>query len=393
MAGNRRTSALHYGHMGTATYRGGHWEFLRREPLGNLMPGADHLLKVQSPSRMVIPPSKSESAYDQSTYDLLAFGHAGSESGPVPIAICASGDHGDSVKFVRLSSEDVALDDGERLKVPRIEESNAGWWTGSGAPVQQIVCADAEAEATSVAIRLPSSTTIIRPLLRDQAVPATSMNDSERLRTYPRSRLDANPVITIPIDWTGGRSHADVTFDPRDESVIALVDVLGEWSVWSVEDRPPNSADDGHVWKGVLGASGSLHSDTNLNTAGSSSLDERWASVVWIYEDTSQSKLLVCDRHKIVLHSFHDEEIETTDFGEGLNLRGDSHWILDVKRNGANPSQLFVLTTTDLYCLSSSSHEGQDDVSILLSYKHYLATGNANLRLSLTPRGFGKRQA
>ena len=391
MTDHRRTSALHYGHMGTATYQEGEWTFLRREPSSTPAIDTTLLPRAVTQPELVVSPSKAESSYDETTSDLLAFGYAQARAGFMQIAMCAAGDHGDAVKFLTMKTETVELDEEGAVQVPKLNDQDQAWWIGSGAPVKQIRCAETNGPSPNMAIRLASSTIILRPIFRDVATPPRYLDPSITSRRYPPSLLDANPIVTISMTKTDGCSHADVAFNPSNEWEIAIVDDRCRWSVWSIQDRKPNSLEEGRLFKATQVYGGSLLEDNENDAASAPKSRGSWATVLWIQDVDGASKLLVGACHKLVIHSFQDGIIETTDFGKALAVQKKVQSILDVRRHGKTPSQFLVLTSTDVYWLFSSRQNGRDNVSILLSVKHYLDATYTDLRMDLISQATGRQ--
>lgn len=439
-----RTNSLIYGHLGTADYlnEAKRWQFSRQiEPQSVIHPlehttssvppsdppssgppraspangkrdEADDLLKSLPelvPGQPFLKQNESVSSavttfaahYDPLISNRLAFGNATDfENHPsgrraIPIAAIVAGDAADSIRLTRHGEEVVPWPSQQNntIRIPRIGTVDEAWWVGCGAPIQQICFAatlDVEERSRWMAARSTTSTTVFRPLYHRRPVPASYAEGYQVHRAYPSSKLDVNPLLKIPISWTGGFPHSDVTFNPWYHRQIAVVDQQGRWSVWDVEGRQDQSA-----WQAKAGPSSRLHSALDEGLASHNLHHDGWHRICWV---GSFDRILVCDRQRIAFyHLQHDSNKAVELPSPDLGLSRESASILDIKRDPADPSQFFVLTSNRLFWLCmppSSVNANQDDrtgATILLSWQHFRES--LDLSLSLAPLRIGEGKA
>ncbi|RHZ66148.1 hypothetical protein CDV55_101833 [Aspergillus turcosus] len=274
-----------------------------------------------------------------------------------------------------------------RIRVPMIGDTECTEWSAGGAPVRQICFArTVEEKSTWAAARFPHSTIVFRPLYRRKPVSVHIYQDGDRVvpSHTQSSRLDANPLVEISHSQTGGYAHADVTFNPWYQKQLAIVDERGNWSVWEMVGRHRRSKGN---WTAACVKSGSLpwldlgHAQ-NIN---GSPRHDGWAVVEWVGDVNS---FIVSDRRCPILYRTEGNEI--LPFTIELELKRKSEWILDVKRSACNVSQVFILTTSRIFCLDVSSvlvADSQKDASRpsllpLLSWRHFRDSEDTTLRLS-----------
>ncbi|PGH03847.1 RNA polymerase I-specific transcription initiation factor RRN6 [Blastomyces parvus] len=433
--GDHRTITLQYGHLGSATYLPDAqvWEFSRkidREPsLGfyghvkcafpapktpgactttrntdrlltnkdedallkarpELAPGLSLLRRQEAVSRAI---TTAVAKFDPQVSNLLAIGNAitldqrgGEGDSTVPIAVLVCGDSAASIKLVELDDEEIAWptnSDG-LVKVPTLQSREKALWMGTAGPVQQICFAETvDEKSTWLAVRFLQSTIVFRPQ-RNKLPLSVHYDDMDFMRkNLEDTRLDANPVLEIPISCTGGIPHADITFNPWYQQQIAVVDRLGNWTVWDIGKQRQST-----YWHADPGPSGSLDSEETRHHGERTQRDhyDGWAAISWV---GNVHKLLVCDRRNIVLYRIDADPVQH--YTVDVNLHQESEWILDIKRSQSNLSSVFVLTTTQILWLhvnpddfpSSSQRGDGQEVTVLLSWRHFRDPDDTSLQL------------
>ncbi|OAX78896.1 hypothetical protein ACJ72_06793 [Emergomyces africanus] len=433
--GDHRTNTLQYGHLGRATYLPDlHiWEFSRkidREPsllfyghvkctfaapdayiaLSNTQNGGgrltnkneDALLKVrpelapalglfrrhEAPSRAIIA---AVTRFDPQVSNRLAIGNAvnrdrrGGEESTVPIAVLVCDNSAASIQLVELDAERIVWPpDSDRLaKVPSLRGREKAMWMGTAGPVQQICFAETvDEKSTWMAVRFLKSTTVFCPQ-RNKLPLSAHYDDMDFIREgWEDTRLDANPILDISISSTGGFPHADVTFNPWYQQQIAIVDYQGNWSVWDIV-MPRQST----YWRADPGPSGRLDLEGMLHRDEPTQRNhyDGWASISWV---GNVHKLLVCDRRNIALYRLDADPIQRHPVD--VDIQQESEWILDVKRSQSNLSNIFVLTTTQIFWLHVNSddfasfrHQGDNqEITVLLSWRHFRDPEDTSLQLA-----------
>jgi RNA polymerase I-specific transcription initiation factor RRN6 len=325
-------------------------------------------------------------------FDLgYALDHASDDSkgipGPLAIAATVTGTSRDTISF-RMMVDDVAeiqhedsQHEGHWLRIPSIGDAETTEWSQRGGPIQQICFArPVEGKTTWMAARLRRSIMIFRPILQREPVPAhITGTDTEAFSIpYRNSRLDANPVVELSENVTGGFTLADVTFNPRYPRQFGVVDIMGNWSVWEITGRQRKH--------------GSTYAARKISMASLPSTDEKpqierprhdgWASIEWV---AHFSTVVVSDRRCTVLYQMAGEDIRSS-FVE-LGMEKQSEWVLDLQRSVQNPSHFFVLTTSrllwfDVTALPPNPNDTRPALRPRITWRHFRDPEDTTLRIS-----------
>ncbi|EER37681.1 conserved hypothetical protein [Histoplasma capsulatum H143] len=389
--GDYRTNILQYGHLGTATYLPDLqvWEFSRKidrvpslvlyghvncafaapEPSGawslihnssglltnkdeddllkirpELAPALDLFRRHEASSRAI---TAAVTKFDPQVSNLLAVGNAinfdrrGGYDSTVPIAALISSDSTVSIQLVELEDEEIAWPpDSDRLaKIPTFQTRRRARWMGTAGPVQQICFAETvDEKSTWLAVRFIQSTIVFRPQ-RNKLSLSAHYDDMDFMReNLADTRLDANPILSISVSATGGVPHAGITFNPWYQQQIAIVDRLGNWTVWDIGKQRHST-----YWCADRGQSGRLYPEETPHSDESFQRDhyDGWAAILWV---GNVHKLLVCDRRNIALYRIDTDPVQRHTID--VDIQRESEWILDIKRSQSNLSNIFVLTTT-----------------------------------------------
>ncbi|PWY81774.1 hypothetical protein BO70DRAFT_315044 [Aspergillus heteromorphus CBS 117.55] len=304
----------------------------------------------------------------------------------VPIAVVASGECGNTICLRKFEEDNVEIRQKTTtwMRVPAIGQSESANWSAGGAPVRQICFARTmEEKATWMAVRLPRSTTIFRPVYHRNPVPMLVSCDDGRIipNRSIRSRLDANPLVEISNMQTGGFAHADVTFNPWYQKQFAIVDNRGNWSIWELSGRHRRSKGN---WTAACVKSGSL---PWFDSGDTQDIDDHprhdgWAAIEWAGDVNG---LIVSDRRCPMLYRIHNGLVWPYMIELGLKK---SEWILDVKRSLYDVSQVFILTTSRIFWLevASISEPANSDTRTplypRLSWRHFRDPEDVTLRLT-----------
>ena len=312
----------------------------------------------------------------QST-ELLAFGTAirtdsrnpASHSASVSIAAFVTGQNGEILRLAYIQHENVQLQKDSfgqwDLRLPALSSKITDSWNNNAQAIRQVVFSPSSGLGyTWIAVRQDSTTTILHP------------------RVLKDGRLDANPILTLPISRTGGHDHADVAFHPDDPLQIALVDKHGHWSIWIITDQKRNTRRAPfsiRLWK-----HGRLHPWNDRYVPRSSRPHyDGWHAVRWLRIDPTSFRLAVIDRRKIALvDPAGDPPIEP-------NLRlgpiGEGQWILAAKVL-LDGRRLLVLTNSQLIWLSTPQHMKtmtKHLVEVHHSWRHFRSQSDTTLRLAV----------
>ncbi|KAJ5667529.1 hypothetical protein N7507_003393 [Penicillium longicatenatum] len=301
--------------------------------------------------------SSTASNYNFPPSALLDLGYAAvspQDSSHISIAATVAGEDRNVISLRMILEDTLKLPLVEStVLVPAISDEEATEWSIPGARIQQICFSqppESERQGTWMAARLLYSTVIFRPLYRRAPTAPINLYNGN-LTTNPASlrtsRLDANPLVEIPITWTGGHPHADVAFHPSHQNTLAIIDIRGNWSIWEVQTNnkggKPNAV--------IPGPRGSISTLDQIDTDNDKPAD--WASIQWVLDS---STILVADRRSAML--FHLEGIEPRAIQlklgthpvvmEGPERKSQPEWVLDVKRSPQNTAQFCILTSARL---------------------------------------------
>lgn len=318
--------------------------------------------------------------HDPLTSDRIAFGRAGFDATIRNIIAISAGEAGDLVRLIRVKPAQYSCgyDEISSVAVPEIDTREEGWWSGNGSVIQQIVCADGS--STWMAVRLLHSTVILRPRCRRASVLESDTRVSSH-GSCSLPHLDANPVMELSIDRTGGVPHADVVFNPWLQRQVAIMDQQGAWSVWELLAQEQDlgsygakSVAMGHILDGH---------DSELPPQ---DVGDGWGAVRFA---GSATILVVCNRvHMAIFHI----SSKLTQLGvPNLELSRNSDWILDLRSSSRYRSHIFVVTSSQVFCIhveAIGKDEGKGKMqavaTILRSWCHFREGGDTSLRLDVS---------
>jgi len=325
------------------------------------------------------------SSHDPLTSELLALGRAEVENyrRVVPIAAIAAGAGGELVRLVVLNKEQLGWngDKTSGLQVRTASEGEQAWWKGDGSPIQQLVFSEAaEGEANDwLAVRYHGAISLLRPILRDRYIKPKS-DRSEALR-LPPSRLDANHILTIPMEKGNGVPYADITFSPWSSQLLATIDLLGHWIIWSIDAKYKARG----LWRAGQKSSGESRPATEDDETSSTEIHDGWCRALW----TGDSDTVLFAFRRSLRISNMNSDLEMFMIPD-LALTQSNDWILDVKRSHSNASHVFVLTSSRIFWLrivtvneSRSLKNLAASGHVLLSWVHFRDPADTSLQLTL----------
>lgn len=328
-------------------------------------------------------------------FDLgYALDHASDDStsipDPVAIAAAVTGIGRDTISFRMMEDDlveiqdDASRQDASSLLVPSIGDVETTEWSQRGAPVQQICFARTVAKKTTwMAARLKTSIVIFRPIFQPVPVPAhINVTDTEALSIPLRnSRLDANPVVEVLQDFTGGFTLANVTFNPWYSRKLGIVDIMGNWSIWEITGRQ-NKHGSTYAPRKLMMAS--LLSDRDKPQSMRPRHDG-WASIEWVADS---STVVVSDRRCTMLYEITDEvngKVFRSSIVE-LGMVNRSEWVLDLQRSIQDPSHFFILTTSRLLWFDVTrapiSNGTRPSLAPSITWSHFRDPEDTTLRIS-----------
>ncbi|KAF2143616.1 uncharacterized protein K452DRAFT_246864 [Aplosporella prunicola CBS 121167] len=315
--------------------------------------------------------------YDALRGDLLAFGRAADvdnrgSKGTIRVAAIPGGTAGQSLRLVqeRFEKQGWGEDKSVWLNVPSLGLGETGWWSGNGAPIQQLCFANQPDErGTFLAVRTAKSVHIFRPRFRRVSVAA--LKDPGSHSKLPSSRLEVSPVVSLVLR-PGEPTYADVTFNPDYQRQFATITQEGKWAVWDIE----GSKQKRFTFKTIQTKSGHLREE------GNTARYDGWGRILWA---ANVNTVVVCNRRLLEIVDFQGHSLRLD--ASSLRLMRTSSWILDLRRDPQDSSRVLLLTSTHLLVIRIPSlEEDKDEVAhgalILLSWRHFRNNEDITLQLS-----------
>ena len=383
-------SSLHgpTAHIQIATERSQNIKDLTRQ-YPELLPASSLLPRFAQISEVV---NHITSRHDPTVSELLAIGEAvkpGSNSrnsrgsDTVPIAAVAGGFAGEAVRLVLLTKEKLCWEESKNIRLSAFSSRGGeeGWWSGNGGPVQQLVFADTEARTSSwLAVRYCGAISVLRPQLRRNA-DLLQLAYATPYHQTP-SRLDANHIVTLPVDQANDVPYSDVTFNPWYNQQIATIDQRSIWAVWDIE-KIENQAKRRRVWTVRKSRSGGLLDGLPEGETLMSSLADGWGVVLWAGD---LSTIIVASRRTFAIFDISSNPRRLS--APNLLSTTASEWILDVKRSSKDLTHVFVTTTSSIFWLqviSSARNQEAEEMAAgakcLLSWRHFRHPEDISLSL------------
>lgn len=364
----------------------------RRKGIQDLLksdPTLSAAISLLQPSALLSEAVLDASAIDDPvTSDLLSFGTAArpgkseslSHAHTIDIVATAGGYAGEAVALTALQKQPLEWSDGDgvQLATVRPHENVRGWWVGNGTPVHH-VCFSVRIDGTPggwLAVRYSKHTSVLRPLLRSATVPCDIPRNLHRIKSpYPSSVLDANALVDMSVDDTGGAMHVDVTFNPWYDRQLAILDVNGHWTTWNIEGDQRQR----NIWVSKCGNFGDISENDDADLK--SGRPDGWGAILWAGDENT---LVTANRTEI---SFHAVGAVQNRLEAPLIELSDQEWIFDMKRS-SHASGIFVLTSLRILWLKVFSDiervsEPNPNIAakLLLSWKHFRSPADGSLRL------------
>ena len=399
---------LAYGHFGNACYdpEEGTWSFVRSpgqetalQPLGELQtfvpaatgaaahaPSRQHEIpskrherqikevtrrfpKLQPAGTLLRPLLQASEAVEEATarHDLvkgqrLTFGRIFDESlrRSAQVAAFSSGPSGSDLRIVQAQLQKQGWEDSRDVwvEVPVFAGEEATWH-GGGSPIQQVCFAKpVENGECLLAVRMITRIVIFKPVLRKSG----------------SGRLHANELCEVHMSETGNVPHADVAFNPWFTRQFALIDQVGNWSVWEFGNREARSAKCVHRFSGPEEAEVS-----------SSSLNDGWARISWCFDP---NHVLIATRRKVSLFDIASglEGVQEIDVG----LSASAGWILDVAILAGHTDKVCALMTTHLHILLLKERDGVVKARADMQIRHHRSPEDITLSITTFESGEGR---
>ncbi|KAL0782605.1 hypothetical protein CaCOL14_000511 [Colletotrichum acutatum] len=342
---------------------------------------------------------------------------------PVPVLATAAGESGELLRLSKIEETNWQWGENESpalrmLSIDQHDKEESVLWSSDGAPILQIKPALSlvRFEPTRwLLVQKRTSTTILQPDYHK--IPVSERPSGIDQAIERPSRINPRPVLTISSEQTGGFAHSDVSFSygsQKKPPQLAIIDECGYYSVWDIKGRDmvgssglrPKLRHCGHIHLGVT---------EQLPDEDSPAFRAEAHGVMWIGaagpgvdlwdvpegQDvdagndlaalTSRSKkLIIWNRAK-----FEVVDIKDSTFRKSLVIlkTDEPDYILDVKPNPLNRSQVFILTSSGFFWIETSSSgttaNKAGGLSILQSFAHLRGTDADALRLTVHHGGSG----
>lgn len=349
-------------------------ELLRLDP--TTAPGAHLLVEPAIVSQEI---QKTVLRHDPTAGHLLAFGRVPDHSikRSIPIAAFPAADHAHVLRLVQVQPQKHGWERNKSvwIDVPRISGESGTWHAPH--PIRQICFADTD-EDSNLARTLAVRTTIAVHILRIAARKhATSWNS---IAGIP-SRFHTEQLCTLNLNLFGDLAPAHVAFNHWYPKQFVTVDQYGTWYVWDSSLRQIPS-EHGKPIELCRGATNDQIVPNHETTA--SLLDDGWGRAIWA---GNVQTIVTVSRRSLGIYDIQGKPVRLQ--SPNLGIAGTPHWILDIMLNPLDPTLVFVLTSTSLFCLRVRCLDEFDPESyntagaeIVLQCKHFRDPEDMGLSLS-----------
>lgn len=338
--------------------------------------------------------------------DVAAKGH--------PVLAVASGVAGNVLRLISLAREEWAWAEADikvRVNAPNLQLE--GEWCQDDIPITSIkfvIDAGKYDPIRWLLVQNGVSTVLYEPELRAIPMPASGAPLWASGRPVA-SQIFANPLVTIPYEHTGGGLQSDACFSRNSETdtpKLVIIDQRGSWSIWDIKGRrdvrpkvlTPVMRMCGNT---VLGSTPQLlsspvtmpsaHTIMFLSLGHEKSRPQsrrsrtRSPSEACARSEAALSQnprlLLLCNPR--AMHLF-DLAAGRSQSVSHMVLSRDTHRILGMAQSRLNPSQAFILTTTNLlWVAAKEGSDGTVTLDILVSCAHQKDINDPTFQLDVSP--------
>lgn len=196
-------------------------------------------------------------------------------------------------------------------------------------------------------------------------------------------RFELQHIVTLSVRRSGGASHADVCFNPRNSGEFAVVDQSSCWSTWRIKSVSKKT----NAWTLEAHRSGRCTA-SSLDATGlrfkSEASRDGWGAVRWIRDAAG---LLICGRKHVGAAELRGipNQLPLPEFG----LSTTADWILDVRQSPTDLRRIFILTSSRVLWahLGQNDAAGSDrslvDARMLLAWTHFRDEHDISLSLQV----------
>jgi RNA polymerase I-specific transcription initiation factor RRN6 len=349
-------------------------ELLRFDP--TIAPSAHLLIEPAVVSQEI---QKTVIRHDPTAGHLLAFGRVPDQTikRSMPIVAFPAADHAHILRLIQVQPQKHGWERNKSvwIDVPRISGESGTWHAPQ--PIRQICFADAD-EDSNLARTLAVRTTIAVHILR---VGARKHASSWNSLTSSPSRFHTDQLCTLNLDLFGGLAPAHVAFNHRYPKQFITVDQHGTWHVWdsSLKQIPSEHGKPIELYRGAI--NDSLISDEETTA---SLLDDGWGRAIWA---GNVQTIITASRRCLGIYDIQAKPVRLQ--SPDLGIAGTPYWVLDIMLNPLDPTLVFVLTSTSLFCLRVRCLDEFDPESystagaeIVLQCRHFRDPEDTGLGLS-----------
>jgi RNA polymerase I-specific transcription initiation factor RRN6 len=304
------------------------------------------------------------------------------------------GSSGEALQLIRVRPHQFTYFSGKKVERKRSHlvdfspTNEVGWWVGKGAPILQICFSESINNgdgASSLAVRLPGTTVIIKPSYEKQALPPCgAVLDC----AFPPSRILARPLFEVTPAQSRTEIHADVAYNPWNHREFAIVDHCGRCAVFDIEsiDFGPDVAKLRR--RGTLAELMKSESTTDRQREDQ---QDGWARVVWA---GNTNTIIICTRRHIATFDTQSGAVAPINLPSTHGLPCGYH--LDIARCPGHPDWMFLLTSEEIFWIqlsrSADSDTGQKSsrTKVLLRSRHFRNSRDFTLRMKLMDDSEGK---
>lgn len=351
---------------------------LRHHP--ELVPASDLIAEPSGASAAILT---TTATYDPLIGSLFASGsvtldqenRSGIWESPRRVAATVTGEAGNILRLTLLNKQTLGwgLDKTIRLAGVTFRDADQGHWNEDAAPIQQVCFAESEDRSNFLAVRLPTSIVIFRPVyLQHKRFSGQSPHYK-----LPASILDARPILKLDIKRTGGFPHADVAFNPDFQMQFAVVDQHHMWSIWDIDSSRKSD-----VYTMSCHVQGHIVPQEDDDSIG----EDGWARISWVGDVNT---VLICNRRRLSVICLQGGSFKFLPCPPLFSPKS-SDWILDVKRHPVMRSQFLVLTSTSLLLMAVTTSSDALDrnaqhvgARIVASWRHYRGAEDFTLSISV----------
>ncbi|KAL2116589.1 hypothetical protein VTJ04DRAFT_8757 [Mycothermus thermophilus] len=332
-----------------------------------------------------------------------------------PVLAVTSGISGNSLRLISLAQEEWIWNEADirvRLHVPELDIS--GEWSRDAVPISLIKFV--------VDLRLPdgirwlvvsngASTTVYEPELR--MIPMPTASKVHGPGSPAASQFYPNPLFTIPCERTGPAMQSDVCLvrhHEKEHPTLVIVDKTGCWSLWDIMGRrnvrpqkltpvlrmcgtsiagcipklPPAPTTEPEQYK-VFWLM--FTPPPSPNRPEKKKKKKRSSGTDLVVAQQPRRLLLLCSPKALRLFDTESQKLHLV--SQAL-LPRDNLRILGAAPSRLDPSQAFVLTSTNLFWVAVREGKKKDQLTldVLASCPHHRNVNDPTLRMDVSPGAY-----